>query len=371
MYNVASGRALALSLLSVAVLAVYLPGWFSSEPLPQARAAYVADVDFWQRTDHEQQVTATFPLDLNHDLAQIPLELGPWQGQDVPETNREVFILLEPEQFVQRRYTNPQNQFVWLTLIGGRALRSFHPPDLCYIADGWTTALSSRTITLAGGGELPGLWLSAQKLTDATEQRSFYFYLFPNAGRAPADGLVLVRITSPPYGSDEETLAVQSDFLGRLFTGSKAKLSRQTSGCPHLPAAGTTDEAAIRALLQAEGQAVVERDSTRLMALWRADGRVVDANHTPNNPQDDQVWAGTDAIRSRYLHHVFPGAPQSIQPADVTLTISGATATAISTTHIDDEIAPGGDRWQFRNVNGCWQIQELVFNLEPSPATQP
>ena len=41
---------------------------------------------------------------LTADLKQIPLQLGDWQGEDVPQTNIEVFILLEPEQYVQRMY---------------------------------------------------------------------------------------------------------------------------------------------------------------------------------------------------------------------------------------------------------------------------
>ncbi len=55
----------------------------------------------------------------------------------MPETNREVFILLEPEQFVQRVYKNSTGQYLWLNLIASRRSRSFHPPDLCYEADGW------------------------------------------------------------------------------------------------------------------------------------------------------------------------------------------------------------------------------------------
>lgn len=372
MHNPATRRILALLLLGAATLAVYLPGWFGRSAAAETQLPYVVDVDYWQRTAQERPVSALFPFDLEHDLAQLPLTIGPWQGAEAPETNREVFILLQPEQFVQRRYTNPQGQFLWLTLIAGRALRTFHPPDLCYLADGWQTALASRTIPLDGGGQITGLWLSAQKPGDATaapnDHRAFYFYVFPNGERRPQDGQVLFRVTSPPYGSDEETLAVQADFVRRFFTAA-GSAPRQAQDCPVFDPAATDDEA-IRALLLAEGRAVVQQDAERLLSLWNPAGRVVDAAHTPNSPADDQIWEGAAAIRNRYLHRVFPGAPQSVQPGQITLNITGNTAEAVSATQIDGEFSPAGDRWQFQKVDGCWQIQQLTYNLEPLPPTQ-
>ena len=67
---------------------------------------YVADLDFWQRTDREQAVIATSRFDLAANLENVPLTVGDWVGQDVPETNQEVMILLDPEQYVQRLYRN-------------------------------------------------------------------------------------------------------------------------------------------------------------------------------------------------------------------------------------------------------------------------
>lgn len=184
---------------------------------------YVADLDYWGRTEREQLVETEMPFDLAHDLSGVPLQIGDWQGEDVPETNLEVFILLEPEQFVQRLYQDSNGHYLWLTLIGGRNSRSFHPPDLCYDADGWQASLSSQAIPLDGGGEVYGLWLEAQKpgeagaKTPGAEHQVFYFYLFPDTGRDQADGIVLLKLTSPPYGTVEETLSIQGDFLRHLF----------------------------------------------------------------------------------------------------------------------------------------------------------
>jgi hypothetical protein len=381
MQNASTRIFITLLILGLGLVVVYLPGFFGSPvAATTGEHTYVADVDYWQRTGQEGWVTARFPFDLEHDLSDIPLTLGSWQGEELPETNQEVFILLEPEQYVQRRYTNPDGQFVWLTLIGSRKLRSFHPPDLCYIADGWQTALNSRRITLADDSHLGGLWLKANKLAPQTadpafdeEHWAFYFYIFPDQNRMPADGWVMFRITSPPYGTEEETLAVQSSFLRHFFNAS------QESETPAaLCAAGLYDDAAndtteplprttqvIETILGKEGHHVVAQDIDALMALWGPEGQVVDANHTPNTEDDDQVWQGAEAIRTRYVHHVFPGAPASITPADLSISVVGNRAVVTSTTRIDGETAAAGDRWILEKVDSCWQLKELRFNLEP------
>jgi hypothetical protein len=130
-------------------------------------------------------------------------------------------------------------------------------------------------------------------------------------------------------------------------------------------AQAVTDEAAIVALLNAEGTYVTEQDIVALMRLWIQEGRVVDAKHSPLDVTDDQTWQGADAIRHRYIHRVFPGAPALAQPADLVIRITGEKAVVTSTTRIGNEVSPKGDRWQLVKEEGCWVIQELVFNLEP------
>ena len=126
-----------------------------------------------------------------------------------------------------------------------------------------------------------------------------------------------------------------------------------------------TDKEAIVALLSAEGAYVVQQDIVALMRLWVPDGRVSDAKHTPTNLADDQTWQGTDAIRHRYVHWVFPGAPKVAQAADLIISITGKKAVVTGTTRIGDEVSPAGDHWQLVKVGNCWLIRELIFNLEP------
>jgi hypothetical protein len=220
---------LAALLLLVGVAVVYGPRLNAAitghAAAPATELTYIADLDYWQRTDREAQVTATARFDLDADLTGVPLTLGDWQGEEVPETNQEVMILLDPEQYVQRLYRNAKGQYIWLSMIGGRSSQPFHAPDICYDADGWQYNLSSAPIPLDGGGEIHGLWMEARKRfpnADAeTEHIVFYFYLFPNAAREHKDGIVLFKLTSSRYGSLEETLAVQGDFVRHLFRAAK------------------------------------------------------------------------------------------------------------------------------------------------------
>jgi hypothetical protein len=131
---------------------------------------------------------------------------------------------------------------------------------------------------------------------------------------------------------------------------------------------GTSDDEAIRALLAAEGDLVVRQEITPLMALWAEESQVADAKNTPDDPADDQLWEGKDAIRHRYVRTVFPGAPAAVQPADLEIQIEGDRATVRATTQIGAEVSPAGDRWTLVKVDGCWYLAGLTYNLEPKAA---
>lgn len=214
---------LVLALLIVAVgatLCVTL-----DHPLGAAIAGnheFVADIDTWRRTDRERAVTSPFNFNLSADLKALPLQLGSWQGFEVRQTNLEVFILLEPEQYVQRLYARPDGKAVWLSLIGSRKSKSFHSPQICYDADGWQTTAGSEPVKLADG-QIYALRLLATKIGEDEEAQHavMYFYLWPSYARDPQDGMVLVKVTSPIYDSVEETVALEQEFINELFTSSR------------------------------------------------------------------------------------------------------------------------------------------------------
>src|SRR5688572_20776436 len=101
------GRGVGMAMLLLAgVLVAYSPQFAPSlwgrVESPANTLTYIADLDYWQRTDREIQVVANARFDLDTELTNVPLTLGDWQGKEVPESNQEVIILLDPEQYVQR-----------------------------------------------------------------------------------------------------------------------------------------------------------------------------------------------------------------------------------------------------------------------------
>ncbi len=178
----------------------------------------VADIDNWKRTDRERALRTDYDFRLGPNLDELPLQVGDWQGVDVPQTNLEVFILLEPEHYVFRRYARADGRSLWLSLIGSRKAKSFHPPQICYDADGWQTDVSSEPIAI-GEGELYVLKVIARK--GGATHVVLYFFLWSDYSRDPAAGTVLFKVTAPLEGSAEETVTLAKAFIQEFFTDAR------------------------------------------------------------------------------------------------------------------------------------------------------
>jgi ketosteroid isomerase-like protein len=126
-----------------------------------------------------------------------------------------------------------------------------------------------------------------------------------------------------------------------------------------------TPEEAIRQLINAECEAVVQQDIDRLQDIWASDGVVTDANHTPDNASDDVTWKGWDAIRDRYVNIVFPSNPTFCEHPDAQVTIGGDTATAVTGVRIGVTNARNSNKWAFSKASDAWKIAALTYNLDP------
>lgn len=180
---------------------------------------FLADIDHWQRTERERVVTTPYNFSLAGNLTALPLQLDGWSGMDVPQTNLEVAILLDPEQYVYRLYHRPDGSAIWLSLIGSRKSKSFHSPQICYDTDGWQTDASATSVSLAQG-ELYALHLLARKSFGegkAIEHLVLYFYLWPNHERNLQDGMVLFKVTVPVTSSPQQALELAKEFIRVLF----------------------------------------------------------------------------------------------------------------------------------------------------------
>ncbi len=174
----------------------------------------ITDIDRWRKTRRERVLRARYDLRLGPQLHDLPLQIGEWSGEDVPQTNIEVNILLEPEEYVYRRYRRADGKILWLSIIGSRQSKSFHPPQICYDAAGWATEIASEPIALEKG-TFYALKVQAQK--GGWTHVVLYFYLFPDYLRDQQKGIVLFKVTAPLGASVEETLELEKSFLRQIF----------------------------------------------------------------------------------------------------------------------------------------------------------
>lgn len=204
---------IALVLLTLAGIGSWWLAGRSAEETPLPGNTFVADIDFWRRTPRESIVVTPYDFHLGN-LDSVPLDADNWHGVDVP-AGPDVAEYLEPEQYVVRRYQREgaDGPALWLSLTGSRQAKSFHPPPLCYTT--WQTEVGSTAIPLDGGD------LYALTLVVSQGERSYvmlYFYLWPDAARRFEDGMVMFKITSEPWGTAEETIALQREFARQFFT---------------------------------------------------------------------------------------------------------------------------------------------------------
>jgi hypothetical protein len=207
---------LLIALLAAAAL-IWLPG-LRRPATSEKGLSFASDIDNWRQTDLARTLRTPYDFTLGPNLSRLPLHLGNWRGEDVPQTNLEVFILLEPEQYIQRRYQDAGEHIVWLSVIGSHKSKSFHPPQICYSADGWVTQVSTARLALKEG-EVHALRVDAT--IDQERHLVLYFYLWPDAGRDPAAGTVLFKLTVPIFGAttdEAQALEVAQDFVGQVFT---------------------------------------------------------------------------------------------------------------------------------------------------------
>lgn len=156
------------------------------------------DVGGWYRaTAAERVVRARYDLSAEHLAETLPLELGPWQGQDLGPSEEIAQWYDQPELQLRRRYEEGAESF-WLTAIGARGAKSFrmfeHTPPICYAATGWRVQ-SEETLSVAlASGELAvqAALFEREGITTLV----YYWYQWDSPSRDAADGIVSWRLTT-------------------------------------------------------------------------------------------------------------------------------------------------------------------------------
>ena len=155
-------------------------------------------------------------------LARLPTQLGGQPGVDLPLTPFEV-ELLAPDggEILQRRY-NHGPEAIWLAAVQSRTdWRVQHPPQVCYIAQGWSIDEKDGCALVPGSGQKISVERLVVHKTDscrlvyyfyadgrhwtASYARRIFFSLADRLLRAQVNTWLMVQISTPFTGPADET----------------------------------------------------------------------------------------------------------------------------------------------------------------------
>lgn len=192
-------------------------------PPPAPSSGHVVFVDtagWYVRTPDEVAAVTPFDLSLDALPASLPLSLGDWQGAERPHDPAVDRWLRRPDVAIERTYTRPDGETVWLSAFGSRGPRSFHlfehTPEGCYPLGGWRIErIDTARLPL---GPLP-LAVNRGVAAGASGRLVFaHFYVWDSPARDSARGVLSVRLAAPVRRDDATTMAaLTGDFLPRLF----------------------------------------------------------------------------------------------------------------------------------------------------------
>jgi EpsI family protein len=168
-------------------------------------------------------------------IQNIPLEIGRWQGEDIPLENL-IYEILETTSIIQRTYRTLNGQDVLLSIVYYPETKvDFHAPEACLAGQGVEIQKLPKSINILYGGR--EITLNVNQLIwkhDTVEKLVFYCYKagsflgrsyiklrfnlaankFTNAGKSGS----LIRVSTRIQDSDiEKASEILNDFLTQLY----------------------------------------------------------------------------------------------------------------------------------------------------------
>jgi EpsI family protein len=176
------------------------------------------------------------PVPIREPLDAFPEQLGHWQGHEGTIFDADTLNILKVKDYLVRRYVDPDGRSVWV-YIGywdtQRKGAQMHSPRNCLPGAGWEP-LEASTVRIA----LPvpyGSIRANRYLIQKDQDQQLVIYWYQSQGRAMAgevaarvelvrnaivrnrtDG-ALVRLSSPIYGSVQETSDMLVDYARAMY----------------------------------------------------------------------------------------------------------------------------------------------------------
>ncbi len=188
-----------------------------STPVPLN--TYNIDVAGWYQITPNESAVAS-PLDLTiGGLTALPAQLGRWSGApyDLGSAVGEWFE--NPDLALSNLYHDDRGHQAWFSVFGSRGRKSYflfeHTPITSYPAAGWTLIENGVAPITIGASRL---FVQKATLSKDNERRIvFYWYLWSDFDRDPAQGVLTVRLHVPVVSTDQDAVDAGADFIRALF----------------------------------------------------------------------------------------------------------------------------------------------------------
>jgi len=122
----------------------------------------------------------------------IPMQLGKWQGHDVPLAE-EVYDILETKAILNRNYVSPEGNHIFLSIVHYSDTKvDFHAPEACLGGRGERTTKIVKKIYLTINGKIFPLTIAEVHAQNFDSQSlSYYFY---KAGKFMGQSYIKMRL---------------------------------------------------------------------------------------------------------------------------------------------------------------------------------
>ncbi len=111
---------------------------------------------FYLKLSNYLKKTTSKPVELERPLAQIPMEIGQWQGKDVP-ISLEILKVAANDDYVNRLYAIPEKRIyanLYIAFSATPRTMLGHRPQVCYKGAGWINDQTEEKILESRSGIL-------------------------------------------------------------------------------------------------------------------------------------------------------------------------------------------------------------------------
>lgn len=124
-------------------------------------------------------------------IAQIPMQLGKWQGKDMP-LEENIYEILETRSIIHRSYSSPSGENVFLSIVYYTETKvDFHAPEGCLAGQGVQVTKEEKIISLfPDGAEVK---LGVNQLVRKEEGLNTLVYYFYKAGQFLGQNYIRLR----------------------------------------------------------------------------------------------------------------------------------------------------------------------------------